>query len=164
MLKSPITSLFSLSGPFFNKETDSSRINKIVGFVDIDARESRLQTSTPTPYISDLIVAKPYRNLGIGMRLMKECELLCQIRKSRHSKYSHDWMRYDYLYLKVNNKNHKAIDLYKNKLGYELCPPREFQENEAGMRNSKTTNANIVNISEIVLLRKFIHNQKSQNR
>ena len=51
---------------------------KIVGFVDVDARPSTRRIDPPRPYLSDLAVHPEFRRRGIAKRLIQTCEQLVQ--------------------------------------------------------------------------------------
>lgn len=90
-----------------NKET-------IIGFVDVDARPGTNESDAPRPYLSDLAVLPAYRRKGIAQALIHECETEAKL-----------WGK-DELYLRVERKNDGALDMYRNKLGYEALDHHYF--------------------------------------
>ena len=80
---------------------------RIVGFVDLDARERRVDKTTPNPYLSDLIVAASRRGQGLGKALMLEAE-----------EEARRWS-FPAVYLKVRKSNAQGFGLYAS-LGYQV--------------------------------------------
>ena len=80
---------------------------RIVGFVDLDARERRVDKSTPNPYLSDLIVDASRRGQGLGRVLMLEAE-----------EEARRW-GFPAVYLKVRKSNARGVGLYAS-LGYQV--------------------------------------------
>ena len=80
---------------------------RIVGFVDLDARERRVDKTTPNPYLSDLIVDASRRGQGLGRALMAEAE-----------EEARRW-GFPAVYLKVRKSNARGFALYAS-LGYEV--------------------------------------------
>lgn len=80
---------------------------RIVGFVDLDARDRRVDKTTPTPYLSDLIVEGSRRGQGLGRQLMEAAE-----------DEARRW-GYPAVYLKVRKCNARGFGLYAS-LGYEV--------------------------------------------
>lgn len=80
---------------------------KVVGFVDLDARDRRVDRSTPDPYLSDLIVDPIRRGQGLGRLLMAEAEAVAQ-----------GW-GFPAVYLKVRKSNIRGLALYAA-LGYAV--------------------------------------------
>lgn len=80
---------------------------RVVGFVDLDARDRRVDRSTPDPYLSDLIIDPARRGQGLGRRLMVEAEAVAK-----------EW-GFVAVYLKVRASNARGRALYAS-LGYEV--------------------------------------------
>ncbi|KAM3573504.1 hypothetical protein VYU27_004547 [Nannochloropsis oceanica] len=80
---------------------------RIVGFVDLDARERRVDKTTPDPYLSDLIVDASRRGQGLGKALMLEAEAEAE-----------RW-GFPAVYLKVRKNNARGYGLYAS-LGYQV--------------------------------------------
>lgn len=101
--------------------------NRIVGYIDIDNTfDSLALHGNPIPYVSDFIVAKPYRNRGIGAMMLKFAEHLCSCsyhikstsstanRFTSASKATSDIFRCLGLHLSVETKNDNALRFYMN--------------------------------------------------
>lgn len=80
---------------------------RVVGFVDLDARDRRVDRSTPPPYLSDLIVDPARRGRGLGRLLMTEAEAVAEA-----------W-GFPGVYLKVRKSNVRGLALY-GALGYAV--------------------------------------------
>lgn len=80
---------------------------RVVGFVDLDARDRRVDRSTPPPYLSDLIVDPARRGHGLGRLLMAEAEAVAE-----------EW-GFPGVYLKVRKSNVRGLALY-GALGYSV--------------------------------------------
>ena len=89
------------------KKSSSSnkKDDKIVGFVDVNARPGTRETDAPRPYLSDLAVSPSFRRRGVALKLVNECE-----------KEVTFWEK-DQLYLRVEEKNAGALKMYSD-LGY----------------------------------------------
>jgi ribosomal protein S18 acetylase RimI-like enzyme len=79
----------------------------VVGFVDLDARDRRVDRSTPDPYLSDLIIDPARRGQGLGRLLMAEAEGVAA-----------GW-GFPAVYLKVRESNTRGLALYAS-LGYAV--------------------------------------------
>jgi ribosomal protein S18 acetylase RimI-like enzyme len=86
---------------------------KIVAFVDIDARPGKRLQDPPRPYLSDLSVDPDWRRNGIASHLIEECERLA-VRMGKNE-----------LYIRVERNNTPAIYMYQG-LGYEAQPHHYF--------------------------------------
>lgn len=84
--------------------TDS---NEIVAFCDVDARPATRPIDPPRPYLSDLAVRPDCRRRGIAKKMVQECERTAHYDMNRHE-----------LYIRVEEKNTAAVDMYDG-LGYE---------------------------------------------
>ena len=85
---------------------------KVVGFVDIDARPCRTKQILPRPYLSDLAVDPHYRRQGIARALVEYCEHFIQnIPKEE-------------LWIRVQESNVAAISMYE-KLDYDIVTREE---------------------------------------
>jgi len=93
---------------------NNNRNDIIIGFVDVDARPGTKESDAPRPYLSDLAVLPSYRRKGVAQALIHECETEAKL-----------WGK-DELYLRVESKNDGALDMYKNKLGYEALDHHYF--------------------------------------
>ena len=80
---------------------------KVIGFVDIDARPSARKDAPPRPYLSDLAVSSEWRRKGIASRLVEQCE--ARARSMGKSK----------MYLRVEQKNDAALQMYCENMAYE---------------------------------------------
>lgn len=108
---------------------------RIVGFVDLDARERRVDKTTPNPYLSDLIVDASRRGQGLGRALMLEAE-----------EEARRW-GFPAVYLKVRKSNARGFGLYAS-LGYQvlwewpgegvwMCRKWVVEEGEAGREEAE---------------------------
>ncbi len=86
---------------------------KIIGFVDVDARPGKKESDAPRPYLSDLAVLPSFRRRGVAQRLINECEKEVKL-----------WGN-DELYLRVERKNDGALKMY-SRLGYEAMDHHYF--------------------------------------
>ena len=87
--------------------------DQVVGFVDIDFRQTRQRNSPPRPYLSDLAVHEKWRRKGIARTLIFKCEeKAMELEKPT-------------LYLRVESKNEKALKMYFS-LGYDYQPSEIF--------------------------------------
>lgn len=78
---------------------------KVVGFAEIDCRETRDPKLPPRPYMCNLAIDKKWKRKGIATALIAECE-------SKAIKIGKDSM-----FLKVRERNSAATSMYQN-LGY----------------------------------------------
>jgi ribosomal protein S18 acetylase RimI-like enzyme len=81
----------------------------VVGFVDVDARPCKPEIKLPRPYLSDLAVDPNYRRRGIAQALIETCEEFVQNIPKKE------------LYIRVEETNEAAVEMYINKLNYETC-------------------------------------------
>ncbi len=87
-------------------EITPTKPRTIVGFVDIDARPCRPEIRLPRPYLSDLAVHPGYRRRGIAKALVEACEDFCRNIPRQE------------LYIRVEESNQAAMDMYMEKLQY----------------------------------------------
>jgi len=90
---------------------------QVCGYCDLDGDDIKglAPDTPPRPYLSDLAVASARQRQGIATQLMRVAECVAR-----------DW-GFDYLYLKVDQDNEKALKLYE-KLGYEPAPNSNWDE------------------------------------
>ena len=79
--------------------------NRVVGFVDIDARPCKTTPKLPRPYLSDLCIDPEYRRQGLAQTLVLECESFIQS------------IPREELFIRVEESNEAAVAMYQ-KLGY----------------------------------------------
>lgn len=80
---------------------------KVLGFAEIDCRQSKKENLPPRPYMCNLAVDKKWRRQGIASSLVKSCEKIAM--KNKH----------EAIYLKVRSKNKEAVSMYES-LGYSV--------------------------------------------
>lgn len=81
---------------------------KVVGFAEMDCRESNDPKLPPRPYMCNLAVDKQWQRAGIATALVKECESKA-IEKGKDS-----------IFLKVRERNSAATSMYKS-MGYVIA-------------------------------------------
>lgn len=81
--------------------------DKVIGFVDVDARPCKTKMILPRPYLSDLCVDPDFRRKGIAYRLVQACE-----------DFTRDIPRPE-LWIRVNEDNVAAVQMYKS-LNYAI--------------------------------------------
>jgi len=96
---------------------------RIVGFVDVDARIPNRDTSytyNPRPYLSDLCIHPDYRRKGIAKGLVRACEEFARNihRTTITGKGRQQQDNKKELYIRVEAHNKAAIDMYSS-MGYE---------------------------------------------
>jgi len=91
----------------------SKKSKEVLGFVDIDFRESKRRYTPPRPYLSDLVVGEKWRRKGIARDLILKCE-----RKALE-------LNKKSLFLRVETSNDKALNMYFS-LGYDFEPSKIF--------------------------------------
>lgn len=91
----------------------SKKTNEVLGFVDIDFRETKRRYAPPRPYLSDLVVGEKWRRRGIARDLILQCERkVLELKKKT-------------LFLRVEIDNEKALKMYFS-LGYDFEPSKIF--------------------------------------
>jgi ribosomal protein S18 acetylase RimI-like enzyme len=81
----------------------AAETKQVIAFVDVDARPATRKQDAPRPYLSDLCISSTWRRRGIATSLVQTCErTVC-----------HDMKRRE-LYIRVEQANHAAIQMYKN--------------------------------------------------
>jgi ribosomal protein S18 acetylase RimI-like enzyme len=82
--------------------------DKVIGFVDVDARPCKTKIKLPRPYLSDLCVDPDFRRRGIAYRLVQACE-----------DFTRDIPRPE-LWIRVKEDNVAAVQMYKS-LNYAIA-------------------------------------------
>lgn len=81
----------------------ATETKQVIAFVDVDARPATRKQDAPRPYLSDLCISSTWRRRGIATSLVQTCErTVCHYIKRRE------------LYIRVEQANHAAIQMYKN--------------------------------------------------
>jgi ribosomal protein S18 acetylase RimI-like enzyme len=87
--------------------------SEIVGFCDVDCRPYNIQLKVklPRPYISDLTIDNNHRRKGLAKQLVEESEKI--VTSIKNNRFNDIWIR-------VEDNNQAAIELYQNSLGYKI--------------------------------------------
>jgi len=93
----------------------------VIGFVDIDARPCRPEIQLPRPYLSDLAVHPNYRRKGVAKALIQACEDFIRTIPRKE------------LYIRVEETNAAAVDMYMNKLNYQSQGVEETKDKKRVM-------------------------------
>jgi ribosomal protein S18 acetylase RimI-like enzyme len=123
----------------------ATETKQVIAFVDVDARPATRKRDAPRPYLSDLCISSAWRRRGIATSLVRTCErTVC-----------HDMKRRE-LYIRVEQANRAAIQMYKN-LHYQQQDHDYFGVEDTTMllhkslkRNDKESTSTAVEVKDTV--------------